>query len=189
VRGRFLIGRVRSALGTLPWAGRQRIEAAAAPLPDPPVDRLPRYPHRPPERVDVLTRCDLTYQQATSLRRMRRIRRFPGSTGTETSQSLGHVRPVCFLPHPPFPRSSSIGVQTGQTTRIPDQDGTTSGLTRVDRSGRPARGQEPTATVSLHAARSSCPPRRCWRRRPVGGTPHGDQEPSPTRTCSPCRRR
>ena len=61
-------------------AGRdQRVEPAAAPVPDPPVDRGPRHPHRLPERACVLPLRQGAHQPAPLLGRSTAGRRPPGS--------------------------------------------------------------------------------------------------------------
>ena len=45
-------------------AGHQRVEPAAAPAADPPVDSLPRYPHRLTKRAGMLAGRQLTHQPA-----------------------------------------------------------------------------------------------------------------------------
>ena len=90
-RGRQLQDLRRGPRLGLPRDRDQRVEPALAPVLDPPVQRPPGEPDRPPLRVRVRDRRDRPHHRPALPPRQRRGRRPPGSACSGTGRSPGPV--------------------------------------------------------------------------------------------------
>ena len=97
--------------------GASAVEPAAAPGPDPPVDRLPRHRHRLAERPPCVSRGQLPDQPAPLPGRQRSDRRPPGSAGTGTTPPARPAPPACGPPQPQTSATSSVKTATTASHR------------------------------------------------------------------------
>ena len=119
----------------------QGVEPAAAPVPDPPVDRGPRHPHRLPERAVVLPLGQRRTSRPRCLVDSSR-RRPPGSGSTETARRCGPARPAPVLRHGRTPSTSSFdSVQCTRVARLVDHTAVPKGQLVLIDSARQGRAQ------------------------------------------------
>jgi hypothetical protein len=87
----------RGARGDPARVGHQRVEPAAAPVADPPVDRGPRDAHRLPERAHMLTRDEVTDKPAALLGGQLRVGGLADQRVPEQPDRAGSFGPDLFL--------------------------------------------------------------------------------------------
>ena len=81
----------------LPRGRDQRVEPLLLPQPDPPVQRPPGQPHRPPGRVRVLARGDGPHQLPSLPRRQHRVGGLPDQHVPEQPDRPGLLQPRLLL--------------------------------------------------------------------------------------------